>query len=610
MYTVTFYSFKGGVGRTLALANIGLELARTGRRVLLVDFDLESPGIDTFEILRPRESHPGIVEYVSNFIGTRIAPDVKDFIYEVLGVGQRGGRLWIMPAGRCDEEYARKLSGVSWQKLYDEYDGFLMFEDLKSQWRTSYEPDYVLIDSRTGHTDIEGICTRQLPDGVVILFLPNEQNLVGLKATVSSIRSEDEYRKDKPINLHYVMSNVPDLDDEQEILSGLQERFREQLGYDGLTTVIHRYDSLSLLKQSLFVVERPNSRLSKEYLTLLNAITEENIQDRESVIRSLTRRKSYRMRARLARETQQKRVDDILKYHSRDGEVLYVLAMDLKRRGRLEESNMLLGRSIELGHRSPEALLAQAEVRLQDKDLSVKLSDVFEAFQSKDLDNDELIRGIEILRRSASEKLLEIAKTPAFSSLSALRCSDISYDMMWCKEGLQAAIDLLSRYQKTSSLSVAITEVVRLSLSLCLIGLSRFEEAVRLFGNARPAPDDLNINDSFNYGVSEWGGTGAPPKDMFERVVELDLKGDERDDANYHQCLAIALWVVGRNKDAVERIEEAKRNISEKPTAQFSCWRYMQVTPKDFLEDCASIQNLIKGENIRPMFFQYKNAPK
>jgi len=62
MYTVTFYSFKGGVGRTLALANIGLELARTGRRVLLVDFDLESPGIDTFEILRPRKSsHPGMV---------------------------------------------------------------------------------------------------------------------------------------------------------------------------------------------------------------------------------------------------------------------------------------------------------------------------------------------------------------------------------------------------------------------------------------------------------------------------------------------------------------------------------------------------------------------
>ncbi len=601
MYTVTFYSFKGGVGRTLALANVGLELARTGRRVLLADFDLESPGIDTFEILRPREPNSGLVEYVSKFMGTRIAPDVKDFIYEALGIGQKGGRLWVMPAGRGDEEYAQKLSSISWQRLYDELDGFLMFEDLKAQWRTSFEPDYVLIDSRTGHTDTEGICTRQLPEAVVVLFFPNEQNLAGLKATVSSIRSEDERRKDNPITLHYVMSNVPDLDDEQEILSGLQRRFREELGYEELTSVIHRYDSLSLLKQSLFVRERPKSRLSKEYLALLNRITDENIQDREAVIRSLTRRRSYRMRARLTRESQQERFDDILKYHSHDGQVLYVLAMDLKRRGRLEESKMLLGRSIELGHRSAEALLAQAEVRFQDKDLSSVLSDVFEAFQSEDLDEDELSRGIEILRRAAPEKLLEISKMPAFRSLSSY--SQIAYDLMWCKEGLQAAIDLFSRYRKDSSLRVDTSESVRVLLSLSLIGLSRFEEALGLFGSVRPAPQDLGTSDSFNYGMAEWGKTGAPPKDMFGRVVELDSKGTGRHSANYHQCLAISLWVIGRNQDALKRLEKAKEEISERPTPDFSCWRYMKVAPPDFREDCQSIQKLIEGTNLYPLFF-------
>jgi len=604
MYAVTFYSFKGGVGRTLALANVGLELARKGRRVLLTDFDLESPGIDTFETLRPRESHQGIVEYVSNFMATRIAPDARDYIYEVLGVGQKGGRLWVMPAGKGDEEYSKKLSSISWQRLYDELDGFLMFEDLKAQWRKSFEPDYVLIDSRTGHTDIEGICTRQLPDAVVVLFFPNEQNLAGLKATVSSIKSEAESRKDKTIKLHYVMSNVPDLDDEKEILYGLQQRFRQELGYEELTSVIHRYDSLSLLKQSLFVQERPKSRLSKEYLALLNRITDENIQDREAVIRSLTtRRRSYRMREGLARESQQKRFDDILKYHSNDGQVLYVLAMDLKRRGRLEESKMLLGRSIELGHRSAEALLAQAEVRFQDKDLSSALSDVFEAFQSEDLDEDELSRGIEILRRAAPEKLLEISKTPAFRSLSSYRCSQIAYDLMWCKEGLQAAIDLFSRYRKESSLRADTPESVRLLLSLSLIGLSRFEEALGLFGSVRPAPQDLDTSDSFNYGMAEWGKTDAPPKDMFERVVELDSKSEERHSANYHQCLAIALWVIGSNRDAFDRVKKAKDQIVERSTPEFSCWRYMQVTPLDFQEDCQSIQKLIEGTNLHPLFF-------
>ena len=46
MYVVTFYSFKGGAGRTMALTNVGLQLAMEGRRVLLVDMDLEAPGLD------------------------------------------------------------------------------------------------------------------------------------------------------------------------------------------------------------------------------------------------------------------------------------------------------------------------------------------------------------------------------------------------------------------------------------------------------------------------------------------------------------------------------------------------------------------------------------
>jgi len=602
MYVVTFYSFKGGVGRTLALANVGLELARTGRRVLLIDFDLESPGIDTFDTLRAREPHPGVVEYVSEFMATRIAPDARDFIYEVLGIGKREGHLWIMPAGKCDEHFAQKLSCINWKRLYDDYDGFLMFEDLKAQWIKSFEPDYVLIDSRTGHTDIEGICTRQLPDAVVVVFFPNEQNLSGLKTTVSSIRAEEKLQKEKPIKLHYVMSNVPDLDDEKEILADLQKRFRQELGYEKLTSVIHRYDSLSLLKQSLFVMERPKSRLSKEYLGLLNRITDENMQDRQAVIRSLTSREWYMMGRRLTKEIQQDRIDDILKYHSHNGEVLYVLAMDLKRRGRLEESKMFLARSIELGHRSVQALLAQAEIKLQSRDVSAALTNVFEAFQSEGLEEDELTRGIEILRLAAPDKLLKIAKTPALRSLTFHRSSFIAYDLMWCKEGLQATIDLLSGYREDSSLNVGTAQNIRLSLSLSLIGLSRFDDALKLFGKIRPSPEDLELGDAFNYGMAEWGKTGTPLKDLFERVVVLDSKNNYGDDANYHQCLAIALWVTGSKQSALSRIKKAENLAVERSKPEFSCWRYMMVSPSDFQVDCKQIQYLLEGKKVYPSF--------
>ena len=48
----------------MALVNIAVELAKTGRRVLTVDFDLEAPGLDTFDIVRSENHVPGIIDFV------------------------------------------------------------------------------------------------------------------------------------------------------------------------------------------------------------------------------------------------------------------------------------------------------------------------------------------------------------------------------------------------------------------------------------------------------------------------------------------------------------------------------------------------------------------
>ena len=45
---ITFYSYKGGVGRTMALANVATLLATWGKSVLVIDWDLEAPGIEHF----------------------------------------------------------------------------------------------------------------------------------------------------------------------------------------------------------------------------------------------------------------------------------------------------------------------------------------------------------------------------------------------------------------------------------------------------------------------------------------------------------------------------------------------------------------------------------
>src|SRR6202034_4956606 len=64
---VTFYSFKGGTGRTMALANVAWILAANGERVLIADWDLESPGLHRFfqPFMDPGVAQlPGVVDFI------------------------------------------------------------------------------------------------------------------------------------------------------------------------------------------------------------------------------------------------------------------------------------------------------------------------------------------------------------------------------------------------------------------------------------------------------------------------------------------------------------------------------------------------------------------
>ena len=129
-----------------------------------------APGLDTFEVFRPRKEVAGIIDFVARYLNSGKVPDVGDYIGNCADIGDGGGKLWIMPSGR-NGTYTATMSQIDWVDLYERRDGYLLFEDLRAQWSRALQPDYVLIDSRTGHTDSSGICTRQLPDSVIHLVL-------------------------------------------------------------------------------------------------------------------------------------------------------------------------------------------------------------------------------------------------------------------------------------------------------------------------------------------------------------------------------------------------------------------------------------------------------
>ncbi|HEY3754141.1 MAG TPA: CATRA system-associated protein [Pseudonocardiaceae bacterium] len=168
---VTFYSYKGGVGRSFTLVNVAVLLARWGYRVLCVDWDLEAPGLhDYFRPMMNASPVSGVVDLVDDFLADK--PYRADHTTRLTGVGS----LDLIAAGRSDVEYVGRVQGINWASLYEQ--GFGAYLELcREQWTADY--DFVLLDSRTGVSDIGGICTAHLPDWLVVLFTANVQSMRG-----------------------------------------------------------------------------------------------------------------------------------------------------------------------------------------------------------------------------------------------------------------------------------------------------------------------------------------------------------------------------------------------------------------------------------------------
>jgi hypothetical protein len=199
---VTFYSWKGGVGRTMALANTAVQLARSGHDVLMIDWDLEAPGLDRYFFrgqdleakyieVSPAREPGGLLALLSTArqrsdgrLGAEEWPRVTATIRlqpaeatSTMPYAPLPGRLDLIASGDGADGYADQLGTFSWTSFYAESRGGQWVEEARRQWISSY--DFVLIDSRTGLSDIGGICTIQLPDTLVLVFVANDQSFDG-----------------------------------------------------------------------------------------------------------------------------------------------------------------------------------------------------------------------------------------------------------------------------------------------------------------------------------------------------------------------------------------------------------------------------------------------
>lgn len=175
---ITFYSYKGGVGRSMALANVALLLARAGKKVLMVDFDLEAPGLEQyFTFLEMSAPGSGVLDLLDDIAKDRLqAPD--SYVTTIMESPTTALDLIASGRERDPVAYLDRLNSLDWPDFF-KVGGGDRLEKLRTEWKRRY--DFVLVDSRTGLSDSGGVCTIQLPDILAVMFTANNQSLLGAR---------------------------------------------------------------------------------------------------------------------------------------------------------------------------------------------------------------------------------------------------------------------------------------------------------------------------------------------------------------------------------------------------------------------------------------------
>lgn len=172
---VVFFGIKGGVGRSSAILALAWHLADIGKKVLVIDMDLESPGVSTGLLRFEDRPDYGVLDW---FAASALEPKAGNMLIEneafiaksslnPLLTKHTQGEIFIAPAcGKRTQDYIGKL-GRLYQDTVDTTNDFPQnyasrVIDLVSALENKLSPDVVLIDSRAGIDDTASVLLTQL----------------------------------------------------------------------------------------------------------------------------------------------------------------------------------------------------------------------------------------------------------------------------------------------------------------------------------------------------------------------------------------------------------------------------------------------------------------
>ena len=248
---LSIHSFRGGTGKSNTTANLAAVMAMQGKRVGVMDTDIQSPGIHVIFGLTEDKIKYSLNDYLWNKC------DIQDAAYDVTGsLGKKVlGKIFLIPSSIKTGEITRIMrEGYDVNRLNDGLQNFL--DELKL--------DALLIDTHPGLNE-ETLISIALSNVLIIVLRPDQQDYQGTSVTVEIAR-----RLNVP-NLMLVLNKVPSVFNFADLRAQVEKTYACPVA----AVLPHSDEMMTLQSAGIFACRYPDHPITKAYQEIVARLPEE-----------------------------------------------------------------------------------------------------------------------------------------------------------------------------------------------------------------------------------------------------------------------------------------------------------------------------------------------
>lgn len=249
---VSIHSYRGGTGKSNLTANLATAVALTGKRVGIVDTDIQSPGIHVLFGMDDRQITRTLNDYLYGHC------HIEETAYHITPpeVAAAGGRIYLIPSSLKAGEIARVLKeGYEVELLNEGFEELLEKLDL----------DFLFIDTHPGMNE-ETLLSIAISDWVVLILRPDKQDFLGTAVTI------DVARKLGVPRMLLVMNKALASMDLASLRRDVERSFSADLG----AIILLSEDMLRLGSAGIFSLKYPEHQFTRSVKELAQKILAES----------------------------------------------------------------------------------------------------------------------------------------------------------------------------------------------------------------------------------------------------------------------------------------------------------------------------------------------